>query len=244
MGTIVTKGKITKTLQPGWTIEADGFGLLTSRLTFKCQSTEAAGSRPKSGDAHPEDSRLQCHRSSYTINGQLATITAEYVGIESGQRTKIQISSSTSSSSQPIQAHKSFPPGTKFKPSGIDKTSLSACGWDGSSYPEGNADAVKFGLVGVKSFLSPDIVFNCTLYTSARAEVSDAMTMVGKSFLSMPGMEEVILPKTQVGISAYHDRFALLTAASYEQFAHLFKIDFTIRIASGGWNNLVYEKHN
>jgi len=244
MATPVTKGKITKTLQPGWTIEADGFGLLTSRLTFKCLSTEAAGSRPKSRDIHPEDSRLQCHRSSYTINGQLATITAEYVGIESGQRTKIQISSSTSSSSQPIQAHKSFAPGTKFKPSGIDKTSLSACGWDGSSYPESSADAVKFGLVGVKSFLSPDIVFNCTLYTASGAEVSDAMAMVGKSFLNMPGMEEVILPKTQVGISAYHDRFALLTAASYEQFAHLFKIDFTIRIASGGWNNLVYEKHN
>ena len=78
----------------------------------------------------------------------------------------------------------------------------------------------------------------------ALAEVSDAMAMVGKSFLTMPGMEEVILPKTQVGISTYHDRFALLTAASYEQFAHLFKIDFTIRIASGGWHNLVYEKHN
>jgi len=121
---------------------------------------------------------------------------------------------------------------------------LSECGWDGSSFPEGNADAVKFGLVGIKSFLSPDIVFNCTLYTAARAEVSDAMAMVGKTFLSMPGMDEVILPKTQVGISAYHDRFALLTAASYEQFAHLFKIDFTIRIASGGWNKLVYEKHN
>ena len=45
-------------LQPDWTIESDGYGLLTSRLTFKCDASGVAGRAPKSGDAHPQDGRL------------------------------------------------------------------------------------------------------------------------------------------------------------------------------------------
>jgi hypothetical protein len=60
----------------------------------------------------------------------------------------------------------------------------------------------------------------------------------------MPGMEDVVLPSGNQKISNFHDRFAMLTGLSYEKFAHLYKVNFTIRISPGGYHNKVYTKKN
>lgn len=225
----------TPELQPDWTIESDGFGLLTSRLNFKCDSSSVASKAPKTGDAHPMDGRLKCHRSTYTITkGGWATVTSEYVGIETGDRTAIQIKGDVVTGAQPIQVHKDF------------LKTLKNLGWDTKtqSFPDTNALAVQNALVGVKSYLTADTQISAVFYTANKSEVQDGVNMVSKTFLKMPGMDDVVLPSGLQSISSFHDRFALLTGLNYEKYAHLYKISFTIRISPGGYHNKVYTKHN
>jgi hypothetical protein len=222
-------------LQPDWTIESDGFGLLTSKLTFKCDASSAAARAPKSGANHPEDGRLKCHRSSYTISKSgWAVITSDYVGIETGDRTTIQIKGDVVTGTQPIQVHKDF---IKV---------LKPLGWDTKtqSFPETNATAVRNALVGVKSFLTADSSINATFYTANKSEVQDGANMVGKVFLNMAGMGDVVLPKGNQSMSDFHDRFAMLTGLNYEKYAHLYKVSFSIRISPGGYHKKIYAKHN
>jgi hypothetical protein len=236
MAKLIKKGSINQLeLQPDWTIEQDGFGLLTSRLTFRCDAAQAASLAPKSGDAHKVDGRLKCHRSTYTINRSgLATIFSDYVGIETGDRTRIQIKGDIVTSTQPIQVHKDF---VKV---------LKDLGWNSQAqtFPDTSAAAVQNAMVGIRSFLSADSQVSATYYTSLKSEVNDGVNMVGKTFLKMAGMEDVVLPSGNQSISAFHDRFAMLTGLSYEKFAHLYKVSFSIRISPGGYHNKVYQKQN
>lgn len=236
MAKLIKKGNIEKLeLQPDYTIEQDGFGLLTSRLTFRTDGATVSAAAPKSGDGHPIDGRMKCHKSTWTVNKSgLATIFADYVGIESGDRTRIQIKGDIVTSTQPIQVHKNF------------LKTLKSLGWSSQSqsFPDTNAKAIESAMVGIRSFLSADSQITATYYTSLKSEVNDGVNMVGKTFLKMPGMEDVVLPGGNQSISAYHDRFAMLTGLSYEKFAHLYKVNFSIRISPGGYHNRVYDKQN
>jgi hypothetical protein len=236
MSRIVTKGNINGLeLQPDWTIESDGYGLLTSRLTFSCPGDQAASKAPKNGDNHPKDGRMKCHKSTYTIiKGERAQIIAEYVGIENGEITKIQIKGDVVTGTQPIQAHKDF------------VRILKALGWDTNrqAFLETNKAAVDAGLVGVKSFLSADSQITASFFSASKSVVQDGVNMVGQVFLKMPGTEDVVLPSGNQRISQYHDRHAMLAGLSYEKFAHLYKVNFTIRISPGGFHNKIYVKKN
>lgn len=236
MSRFVTKGNINGLeLQPDWSIESDGYGLLTSRLTFVCPGDQAASRAPKNGDAHPKDGRLKCHKSTYTIiKGERAQIIAEYVGIEQGEITRIQIKGDVVTGTQPIQAHKDF-----------IKT-LKPLGWDSltQSFSEKNKAAVDNALIGIKSFLTADSQITATFFSANKSVVQDGVDMVGQTFLKMAGMEDVVLPNSNQKISTFHDRFAMLTGLSYEKFAHLYKVNFTIRISPGGYHNKVYTKKN
>jgi hypothetical protein len=236
MSRIVTKGKTNSLeLQPDWSIESDGYGLLTSRLTFACPGGQAASLAPKNGDAHPQDGRLKCHKSIYTIiKGERAQIIAEYVGIEQGEITRIQIKGDVVTGTQPIQAHRDFV--TTLKPLGWDSTS--------QSFKETNQKAIDNGLVGVKSFLIADSQITASFFSASKAIVQDGVNMVGQTFLKMPGLDDVVLPNGNQKITSFHDRFAMLTGLSYEKFAHLYKINFTIRISPGGYHNKIYTKRN
>lgn len=236
MCALKTKGSVSsKILQPDSVTEQDGFGLLTSRVTYRCDENSVIAATPKPGDAHPNDGRMKCHRTSYTINKSgLATVQSEFIGVESGDRTRIQIKCDISTSTQPIQSHKDF------------NTKLKNDGWStqAGAFLETNPKAVQAGLVGVRSFLVADSVVSATYYTAVKSEVNDAVNMVGKTFLTMGGMEDLVLPSGNISISPAHDRFAMLAGVSYEKFAHLYKISFSIRISPGGFHNKVYTKHN
>ena len=235
MTKLIKKGSLpTLQLQPDFVIEQDGFGLLTSKLTFKGEAS-ALGNAPKSGDPHPVDGRLKCHRSSSTMHrGGLVTINADYVGIELADRTRIQIKGDIITSTQPIQTHRDF------------LKSLKNQGWSSpnQAFLETSALAVQSALVGIRYFLSADSQITATYYTSLKSEVNDGVNMVGKVFSTMPGMEDVVLPTGNQSMSPFHDRFAMLSGLSYEKFAHLYKVDFSIRISPGGYHNKVYQKHN
>jgi hypothetical protein len=230
-------------LQPGWSYEDDGFGLLTSRLTFKCNADDAGSKKPKELEGHPIDGRLLCHRSSYTANESgVAVITAEYVGLAKGQMTKVQISGSVALSTNPIKLHPLFMTGS----AGSTGKPLKDLGWDeqSQSFPETNADAVKNALVGVRSYLSPDLQYTGTYYTSSKEFLLANMKMVGKTFQTIPGGENVLIPPGLKAISEKHLRFGMITGVTYEQFAHIYKVSYTFRVSPGGWHSYIYETHN
>jgi hypothetical protein len=245
MGKIIIKGNASKTLelQPGWTIENDGRGLLTSRLTFVCDAEVVEAKKPKENEAHPKNGKLLCHKSSYTVNDNgVAIINADYVGIETGQITKLEITGDVALNTAPIQAHPKFYKGT----AGDTGKALKDLGWDAStkSFPETDAEAVDKALVGITSFLAPDIQVTGTYYTSSAEYLRDNQKMVGKTFAKIVGAESMIVPTIMTALSKYHTRAALMTGCAYEQYANIYKVRFTIRVSQAGWHGLVYEAHN
>ena len=67
---------ITPKLQAGYTIENDGYGLLTSRLVYKIDQTRVESNAPKKGDPHPKDPRLKAWKIMWTRDqNDLGTIT-------------------------------------------------------------------------------------------------------------------------------------------------------------------------
>jgi hypothetical protein len=247
MARIIRKGYNGNTLQlqPGWTIDSDGYGLLTSRLTFRCDKS-AVGKAPKKGDPHPEDGRLSCFKSTWTVDSsEWATITSEYIGIESGSFTRFIPSGQVALGSEPIETHPNFynTPQPTF---GSSPKPLSELGWDTGlqAFAVDDTTAKDNWLVGIKSYLAPSIQYSGTYYCNNISGVTDTMKVVGKTFAKFVGIED--FPDVQLGksVSKNHDRFAFMTGANFEQFGNIWKINITFRISPGGWHSFIYGKHN
>lgn len=235
-----TKGSVSGLeLQPGWSIENDGHGLLTSRLTFRCEKS-AVGSRPAKLAAHPEDNRLQCHRSSYTMDAAYAVVTSEYVGLEAGTTSDIQWSADFSGSTQPIQAHPNF----LKKVFGSAPNPLKDLGWNSEAqfFPESNAVAEANGLVGIRQFIAPEMSVSGVFYTTDKAWLQKWVDGIGKTFEALPGDTSVVLISQFKPNTQYHDRKALLTGVGYEMFAHLYKVSFQSKVATGGFHKFIYDR--
>lgn len=171
----VTKGDSLNSLvlQPGWTVENDGYGLLTCTATYIVSHGNDAGTQgggvsyavgmaPKRGDLFPKDTRLKCHRSSSSLNSNgIMVITAEYIGIASGNMTTPQSSARGSITTEPIATHPAFVPkigGKKDSPKfGAEFED------DGAFKRFATADNRKYG---VKSYYSPTFSFSGFFYTS------------------------------------------------------------------------------
>lgn len=227
-------------IQPGWTIESDGEGLVTSRVTFRGKKG-SEGNRPKQNDAHPEDANLLCYKSSYTSDASWVTVTADYIGIEGGgSKTKIRWNTDFSSSSQPIKTHPNF-----LKVSFQTDAPLKDKGWSDEQqrFDENNEDAVDAGLVGISAYLAPEQTVGGMFYTSDQEYVQKWVDGIAKTFVALPDTNGLVILSTYKPISANHDTRALLTGVAYERYAHLYKVTFTSRVATGGWNKLIYDKN-
>jgi len=111
---------LTKTLQPGWTVESDGFGLLQSRCIFKMDTSNLidifAVTQFNRGDSHPySDSypTLKLYKASYvTDKNGVSTVTAEYCGVDYYLHpdgfTDTQCAMVGSSASEDISHHPNF----------------------------------------------------------------------------------------------------------------------------------------
>ena len=111
---------LTKTLQPGWTVESDGFGLLQSRCIFKIDTAKVvdifAITQFNRGDSHPySDSypTLKLYKASYvTEKGGISTVTAQYCGVDyyihPDGITDTQCAMVGSSASEDIAHHPNF----------------------------------------------------------------------------------------------------------------------------------------
>jgi hypothetical protein len=238
MGNFITKGSIgALQIQPDWTIEDDGFGLLTSRVTFVGDAS-AAGSRPSKLDAHPEDNRLQCHKSAVTItSGKKCLVVADYVGLASGARTEYQWSFDAAGGSQPIQSHPYF---SNKKAPKVNKY-LTELGWDFAKGKFDDISASVYGLQGQRSYIAPEFSLGLVFYTSDKETVKANMESVGKISSTIKGADSLVIPGKFEPVSVYHTMPILVTSAGYEMFAHLYKVRVSARIATGNWNGIIYD---
>jgi len=95
-------------LQAGYTIENDGYGLLTCKATYKVDKSSAANAI-KRGDVFSPDARLRCHKASVSYGAlEVATITADYCGIAAGDWTDPNVTGTDSLSTEPIMSHPNF----------------------------------------------------------------------------------------------------------------------------------------
>jgi hypothetical protein len=99
-------------LQAGYTIENDGYGLLTCRATYKIDTaivTPIPPSRFARGSDFEKDTRLKLHKWSVTYNtAQVSTVTGDYVGIEIGQFTRPNCHGDDGLSTEKIETHPNF----------------------------------------------------------------------------------------------------------------------------------------
>jgi hypothetical protein len=96
-------------LQAGYTIDDNGYGVLTCKAIYKCDASTAASVISRS-DVFSEDERLFCHKVSVSYGGlDVATITADYIGIdgETGWSSP-EVGAATSLTTETITTHPRF----------------------------------------------------------------------------------------------------------------------------------------
>lgn len=101
-------------LQPGWSIQSDGFGLNTASATFKVNAADAPAINVR-GESFPKAAYdyLKAHKSSISYDALgLATMRVDYVGIDpdvnSGSMTNPNCSAANGLTSENITAHPNF----------------------------------------------------------------------------------------------------------------------------------------
>ena len=103
-----------KLLQPGWTIQSDGFGLNTCSATYKVNKGDAPAIYVR-GEAFPkaEFAYLKAHKSSISYDDLgVATMRIDYVGIDpevnGGDRTNPNMSAANGLTAENITSHPNF----------------------------------------------------------------------------------------------------------------------------------------
>ncbi len=264
----VSKGNAltTPVLQAGYSIENDGYGLLTCKATYKADKTRAANAI-KRGDIFQPDSRLKCHKVSVAYGPlDVATITADYCGIENGDWTEPNVSGTATLSTEPLTSHPNF-----FKPAGYGLAGPSpytSCDSpDGTPTPAfAGINGAIFGNDGVNknplfkgffgtstntekklykrtSYLSPVSSFNGVLYTTKSGNVVTLRKYVGVAFSGRaPEGYRFLLPAYMGDSFQANDETPqlLLSNVSFEDYGTLYKISYEIRFNREGYLNEVY----
>jgi hypothetical protein len=103
-----------KKLQPGWTVQSDGFGLNTCSATYKVNSADAPAINVR-GQEFPKTAYayLKAHKCSIVYDDLgVATMRVDYVGIDptvnSGVRTNPNMSSANGLTAENITSHPNF----------------------------------------------------------------------------------------------------------------------------------------
>jgi len=261
----VTKGDSLSTLvlQPGWTIENDGFGLLTCSATYVKSHGNDAGTRagdgatvlgaaPKRGDAFPKDARLSCHRSSSAVNSNgLLVVTAEYIGITEGNMTQCEVSGRGNMSTDPITTHPDFVTkigGTAASPLNGAQFQSGSDLFVGFKYDS----SAEFNKEGVRSFLNPGFGISGHFYTSDITVCSKLRDRMGTTsgdgkwvnINLLGGISAVGGQATSVWGNWVSDTEVdqlLLTGVAIDFFGTVIKVSYDITFARYGWDRDIYK---
>lgn len=262
----ITKGDslLTITLQPGWSIENDGYGLLTCSATYIVTHGNDAGSKsgtgayaitmaPKRGSIFEKDARLVCHRSSSSMNANgLQVITAEYIGIEAGNMTTPEVSGRGATTTEPIATHPAFSTKIGGK-QGAEKNGAKFN--DDGSFEKFATQNRKYG---VRSYYSPTFSISGHFYTSdieipkklLKAQCtssSDGKFPYGKEGIKLVGpLNDLASPvhPSWAGVGAWQapdeSPQLLLTGVAIENYGALLKVSYDILVAVDGLDVEIY----
>jgi hypothetical protein len=248
-------------LQPGWTIEDDGFGLLTCSAVYKTSHGTSTGTpgtgaaalskAPGRGAAFPQDARLTCHRASSVMDANgVQVISADYVGIAKGDKTAPQVSGRFSSNQEPISTH----PGFKDEIGGTKTAPLNGAVFndDGSFKRFANPNVQEF--YGVTSYLACGFGITGHLYTSNFAVLQSLKDAVGLtsgtgSFAGhdllggLNDLEADVSGRSGYGnfVSENENDQLLLSGVACEYYGKLLKISYDIMYSQDGWNPMIYK---
>lgn len=257
----VTKGNSLSSakLQPGWTIEDDGFGLLTCSAHYKVShgtstgtpatGSQALGAAPKRGDAFAQDARLTCHRASSVLDANgIQVISADYVGIATGTMTRPQVSGRFSSNQEPISTHPKF---SDFGGTAAAPENGAVFNADGSF--KRFADPQYDEFYGITSYLACGFAITGHFYTSDFTVLVALKQAVGTtSGTGSFGGYELTGDLTALGnnnagwtgIGTWMDDRErdqlLLSGLACEYFGKIIKISYDIMFSQDGWNGSIY----
>jgi hypothetical protein len=259
--------------QPGAKIQGDGYGLLTATVVWKADESASINSVINRGSTCPLVGlgTLTAHKYSIAYDALgIATITVDYVGIESsyhsGQRTDPQITTNQGLTSEPLTTHPNFfelAAGFTGEPIvGVGTGTLAAPVYEQKSENnkveyEGN-NGSRFELqsggkflgfkvpeyktfYGKTSYLAPVSAFSGIFYTTQSSTVQNLLDRVGKT--SGDGtFDSIPLIPTYLGTSFQIDGFnqLLLSQVNTEDFGDLYKVHYEVRYNREGYDYNVY----
>jgi len=236
-------------LQSGYTIENDGYGLLTSRLAYRIDQTRVEDNAPKKGDPHPKDERLTAWKVMWTRDhNDFATIQADYIGFAEGDSTTPIVSGIGVTQQEAIDTHISFEKdigGTPATP--INGATFDTAG-KFTGFPH-NDNSKKAGTVNLKAYLTPTLGFSGVVYVSKFDTVKGIVDCIGKTSKSgsFAGLQLVYKKDdsweigSPGGASGTWDQL-FLDSVNYEEFGLIYKISYTVRYFAYGFNPLVYSR--
>ena len=199
----------TPVLQAGYTIENDGYGVLTCKAVYKCDDAVAATAIVRGASFAP-DTRLKAHKVSVSYGAlDVATITVDYIGLADTESAYSlpNVSGAATLTTEPITNHPKFFVATAsggivgpnpYSVSTLVKV-LKPYTDRGPVWQGGNGaifetkEGGKFlgffdpATTGAKklyqrtSYLSPTSTVNGTIYTSSAANVNTLLGYVGKT---------------------------------------------------------------
>jgi hypothetical protein len=191
----------SKLLQPGWTYQNDGYGLVTGAARFMVNKG-SEGQAVLYGDPHPQVSYIFVHKIQYTyLKNGLVEIDVDYVGIaptfNGGLQTNPNVTTGGSLSSEHITTNPNFfsadaekaiaGNGTTFTASTIATNPQEYVGGNYGAHFEtdkggkflGFKDPTKPAYYGKSSYLAPTTSFNGVLYTNTQSAVMAAIKAAG-----------------------------------------------------------------
>jgi hypothetical protein len=262
----ITKGNklATAVLMPGWTIEDDGFGLLTCKADYtishgtsdiSADGASALSAVPKRGDAFSKDKRLICHNVSSTLNSNgLQIFSAQYCGIATGNVTDAEVSGRGSMSTEPIETHPNFATylgGTPDSP--LNGAKFNADGSFDAFVEHTEVSNLHGDKYGVKSYLNAGFGITGSLYTTDMYMASKLVSAMGQTSwtgfwegVNLLGDLSGLRPSwTSTAGSGFSTKIGglpqlLLTGISLEFFGTLVKVSFDITFAVNGWDVDIY----
>jgi hypothetical protein len=234
-------------LQAGYTIENDGYGLLTSRLTYRIDQTRVETNAPKKGDPHPKDSRLKAWKVMWTRDqNDLGTINADYIGFAQGDSTTPIVSGIGVTQQEAIDTHISF----ESSIGGTPAAPINGATFDGAGKFTGfphNEDSKTAGTINLRAYLAPTLGFSGIVYVSSFTTVQSVVDNIGRTSKSgmFAGLQLVYKKEAEWVIGSpggasgnWHQLF--LDSVNFEEFGLVYKISYTVRYFAYGFNPKVY----
>jgi hypothetical protein len=234
-------------LQAGYTIENDGYGLLTSRLTYRIDQTRVESNAPKKGDPHPKDTRLKAWKVMWTRDqNDLGTINADYIGFAQGESTTPIVSGVGVTQQEAIDTHISF----ESAIGGTPAAPINGATFDGAGKFTGfphNDDSKTAGTINLRAYLAPTLGFSGIVYVSSFTTVQSVVDNIGKTSKdgTFAGLQLVYKKTAEWVIGSpggasgnWHQLF--LDSVNFEEFGLVYKISYTVRYFAYGFNPKVY----